>query len=153
MIRISCLLLAAALPLFCQTERGNITGQVKDGTGAGIPAAEVIATHVLTGVQTRTQSTTAGDYNIPIQPGPYRVSVTAPGFKRYLHDNVTVATSSTVRLDPVLEIGAVSESVEVKAEVVQIQTETAKVSTAVSNKLVDELPLVVGGALRSPFDL
>src|SRR5437667_1577636 len=151
--RFCLLLLSAVLPLYSQIERGNITGQVKDASGAGIPGAEVIATHVFTGVQTKTQSTTAGDYNLPIQPGRYRVVVTAPGFKRYLHDNVTVATSSSVRLDAALEIGAVSESVEVKAEVAQIQTETAKVSTAVSNKLVDELPLVVGGALRSPFDL
>jgi len=151
--RFRLLLLSAALPLLGQIERGNITGQVRDASGAGIPGADVIATHLLTGLETRTQSAAAGDFNIPVQPGRFRVIITAPGFKRYLHDNVTVATSFTVRLDAALEIGAVSESVEVKAEVAQIQTETAKVSTAVSNKLVDELPLVVGGALRSPFDL
>jgi hypothetical protein len=53
--RFCLLLLSAALPLFCQTERGNITGQVKDASGVGIPGAELIATHVLTGVQTKTQ--------------------------------------------------------------------------------------------------
>ena len=136
MIRRFCLLLlSAVLPLFCQTERGNITGQVRDASGAGIPGAELIATHVSTGLQTKTQSTAAGDYNIPIQPGRYRVTVTAAGFKRYLHDNVIVATSSTVRLDAVLEIGAVSESVEVKAEVAQIQSHRQTVSARANAKV------------------
>src|SRR5262249_53214818 len=106
-----------------------------------------------TNAQMKTESTAAGEYNIPIPPGVYRVTVTAAGFKRYVRDQVTVETASTVRLDAVLELGAVSESVEVAADVAQIQTETAKLSTAVQNRMVDELPLVVGGALRSPFDL
>jgi hypothetical protein len=142
-----------AFPLFSQTERGNITGQVNDQTGAAILSAEVTAIHVETNVSTKTQTTSAGDYNIPVSPGVYRVVIAASGFKRYVRDNVTVLTASTVRLDAVLELGEVSQSVEVTTDVAQIQTETAKVSTAVQNRLVDELPLVVGGALRSPFDL
>src|SRR5205823_1102829 len=111
------------------------------------------AVHLLTNVQAKTVSTAAGDYNLPIPPGSYRVVITAPGFKRYERENVTVATASTVRLDANLDLGAVSESVRVSTEVAQIQTESAKVSTAVQNRMVDELPLVVGGTLRSPFDL
>ncbi|MFN7939602.1 MAG: TonB-dependent receptor [Bryobacteraceae bacterium] len=153
MTRYSCLFVLFTASLFSQTERGNITGQVKDPSGASIAGAEVVATHTLTNVQSRTISTAAGDYNLPLSPGPYRVAVTAAGFKRYEHTNVTLATSSTVRLDATLELGAVSESVRVTTEVAQIQIETAKVSTAVQNRMVDELPLVVGGALRSPFDL
>ena len=57
------------------------------------------------------------------------------------------------RLDAQLQLGQVSDVLEVKAETAQLQTEDAKISTAVENKMVDELPLVVGGALRSPFDL
>jgi outer membrane receptor protein involved in Fe transport len=139
--------------LFAQTERGNITGLIKDPSGGAIPGAEVTATHVSTNQQIRTVSTAAGDYNLPVPPGIYRVTVSAPGFKRYAHPNVNVATASTVRLDAALELGTVNESVEVATNVQQIQTETAKVSTSVQNRMVDELPLVVGGALRSPFDL
>ncbi|HYM10801.1 MAG TPA: TonB-dependent receptor [Bryobacterales bacterium] len=145
--------LCAAAAVWAQTERGNITGQVKDPSGAAIPGAEVSAVQTATNVRTVAQSTTAGEYNIPVPPGVYRVTVTAAGFKRYVHDNVTLAAASTVRLDAVLELGTLSESVEVSADVAQIQTETAKVSASVQNRMVDELPLVVGGALRSPFDL
>ena len=141
------------LPLLSQTERGNITGQVRDPTGAAVPTAEVVAVNAATNLQTTTQTTAGGEYNIPILPGVYHVVITASGFKRYVRDNVTVATASSVRLDAVLDLGAVSESIEVTSDVAQIQTENAEVSTAVQNRLVDQLPLVVGGALRSPFDL
>src|SRR5690606_16718614 len=52
-----------------------------------------------------------------------------------------------------MDVGAVSESIQVTASAIQLQTENAKTSTAVTNKMVDELPLVVGGAMRSAFDL
>ena len=64
-----------------------------------------------------------------------------------------MTAAATVRADARLEVGQVTETVEVRADVAQVQTENAKITTAVQNKLVDELPLVVGGALRSPFDL
>ncbi len=147
------LLFLLAASLLAQTERGNITGQVKDPSGAAIPGAEVSAVQVTTNLRNTAQSTTAGEYNIPVPPGVYRVVVSAAGFKRYARENVTVTAATTIRLDAMLEIGALTETVEVSSEVQQLQTETAKVSTSVQNKLVDELPLVVGGALRSPFDL
>src|SRR5437667_1306082 len=108
------LMVSLVAPLFGQTERGNITGQVKDPTGAAIAAAEVTAIRVSTNLQTRTESTAAGDYNIPVTPGDYRVLISAPGFKRYVRERVTVDAASTVRLDAALELGAVSESVEVR---------------------------------------
>ena len=147
------LLALMAVPLFSQTERGNITGLIRDPTGAAVPGTEVVATNVATNIPSTTQANAAGEYNITVMPGVYRVVITAAGFKRYVLENVTVATASSVRVDVVLELGALSESVEVTSDVTQIQTETAKVSTAVQNRMVDELPLVVGGALRSPFDL
>src|SRR5262245_42698085 len=114
MKRCCALLLSTIAPLLCQTERGNITGMVKDPTGGGIPGAEVTATHVSTNVQAKTVTTAAGDYNIPIAPGIYRINIIAPGFKRYVRDRIDVATASTVRLDAALELGAVTESVEVR---------------------------------------
>jgi len=145
--------LLSILPLLAQTERGNITGQVQDPSGAAVAGAEVVATHAATNVQARTITSAAGDYNIPISPGTYRITASAAGFKRYEHAGVNLPTSSTVRLDITLAIGNVTEILEVSQALAQVQTETAKVSTAVQNRMVDELPLVVGGALRSPFDL
>ena len=126
---------------------------MKDPSGAVIGGAEVTAMSLATNVETKTQTTAAGEYNIPVSPGDYKVTVTATGFKRYERDRVTVSTASTVRLDAELALGGVNESIIVTSELAQLQTETAKISTAVQNRMVDELPLVVGGTLRTPFDL
>jgi outer membrane receptor protein involved in Fe transport len=144
---------AAALA-FGQSERGNLTGNVTDTTGGTIAGAIVTVTRVSTNAVATAATTGAGEYNLPnLSPGDYRVEISAPGFKRFAHDRVTLAAATTVRLDATLQVGQVSETVEVSTAVVQVQTDNAKVSSSVQNKLVDELPLVVGGALRSPFDL
>src|SRR5690349_15370419 len=151
--------LAASLFLFSaalwgQTERGNITGTVSDSSGAAVPGATVTITNLATNQTVTVTSTSAGDYNGPsLPPGDYRLEFSATGFKKTVRDNVVLTATSTVRVDGRLEVGQLNETVEVSAEVAQIQTENSKITTAVQNKLVDELPLVVGGALRSPFDL
>ena len=151
--------LAATLFLFSaalwgQTERGNITGTVSDSSGAAVPGATVTIKNLATNQTVTVTSTSAGDYNGPnLPPGDYRLEFSATGFKKTVRDNVVLTATSTVRVDGRLELGQVNETVEVTAEVAQIQTENSKITTAVQNKLVDELPLVVGGALRSPFDL
>jgi hypothetical protein len=146
-------LLAAALGL-AQSERGNLTGNVTDASGGVISGAAVSVVRTETNTSMAVSTTSAGEYNLPnLPPGEYRVEISAPGFKRFMHEGVTIPAATTVRLDATLQVGQVSESVEVSTAVVQVQTDNAKVSTSVQNKLVDELPLVVGGALRSPFDL
>jgi len=146
--------LLACTSLLAQTERGNITGQVTDTTAAAVPGATIVITNVATNTTMTVSTTTAGDYNAAnLSPGTYRVEVSAQGFKKALWDGIIVAAASTVRVDARLEVGQLTETVEVRAEIAQVQTENAKITTAVQNKLVDELPLVVGGALRSPFDL
>ena len=140
--------------LFAQSERGSITGLVTDSTGAAIPAATVTITNRDTNVVNKTMSTAAGDYSVPnLSPGTYRVEVTNTGFKRFLQQNAVVTASSTVRVDAVMQLGQVTDQVEVTAAATAIQTDSSRVSTSVQNKLVDELPLVVGGAMRSPFNL
>ena len=139
--------------LYAQGTSGNITGQVLDPTGAGIPGARVAATNVSTNVTATTNATETGNYNLTVYPGVYRLTVESDGFKRHVRSDVTVTASSTVRVDATLELGSVSESVEVKGSLLTVQSENAKVSTSVENKFVDELPLVVGGSMRSPYDL
>jgi hypothetical protein len=140
--------------LWAQTERGNITGAVTDSTAAAVAGAGITITNTATNQATNVTTTSAGDYNAPnLPPGVYRVEVSAPGFKKVVRDGIVLTAASTVRVDARLEVGQVTETVEVRADVAQVQTENSKITTAVQNKLVDELPLVVGGALRSPFDL
>ena len=145
-------LLCAAV--WAQTERGNITGSVADSSGARIPGAAVVATNTATNQTASVTTTDAGDYNLPnLQPGTYRVEFSASGFKKTVRDGIVVTAAGTLRADARMEVGQVSESVEVRADALQVQTENAKITSAVQNQLVDQLPLVVGGALRSPFDL
>lgn len=137
-----------------QSERGNISGIITDPAGAAVAGAELSVINRDTNATIKLTSTSAGDYNAPnLSPGVYRIEVTAPGFKRFVQQNVIVAASTTVRTDIALQLGQVSEQIEVSATAAVIQTDNAKVSTQVQNKLVDELPLVVGGAMRSPFNL
>ena len=70
MIQSRWISLWCVLPLLAQTERGNITGQVKDPSAGAIAGAEVVATHTGTNVQSKTITTAAGEYNLPIPPGP-----------------------------------------------------------------------------------
>jgi hypothetical protein len=151
----SVALLAGLLPLSlqAQSELGNITGLVSDPSGGVLAAAEVTVTNIATNIKKTTNTTSGGEFNVPVAPGTYQVQVTMPGFKRHMRENVVVTAATTVRLDATLEVGEVTESIEVSTDVAQVQTENAKISTSVQNRLVDELPLVVGGALRSPFDL
>jgi hypothetical protein len=136
-----------------QTEIGNVTGVVVDRSGAVLPGAEIQVLNVGTNVKKTTNTAEGGEYNVPVSPGTYQVQVSLPGFKRHVRESVVVAAATTVRLDVTLEVGDLTESIEVSTEVSQVQTENGKISTSVQNRLVDELPLVVGNALRSPFDL
>lgn len=143
-----------AQSLFAQSERGNIAGVITDPTGAVVAGAELTVIQTSTNAAAKAVSTAAGDFNVPnLLPGSYRIEVTATGFKRVVQQNVVVAASSSVRVDFVLQLGQVTEAIEVTAAAATIQTDNAKVSTQVQNKLVDELPLVVAGAMRSPFNL
>ncbi len=148
------LLTLSSLVLFAQTERGNITGQVTDTSAAAVPGATILITNHSTNQTSTVTTETNGDYNLPnLSPGTYRLEVSAQGFKKVVKDGVVMTAAATVRVDARLEVGQITETVEVRADIAQVQTENARITTAVQNKLVDELPLVVGGALRSPFDL
>ena len=145
---------ALASGLFAQNERGNVTGVVTDSTGAVVPNVSVVLTNLATNIPERVTTTSSGEYNAPnLSPGAYRIEIAATGFKRFVEGGVVISAGSTARIDARLEVGSVGESIEVTASVAQLQTENAKISTAVQNKLVDELPLVVGGVMRSPYDL
>jgi hypothetical protein len=152
-IRVVLGIFAAVLAL-AQTDRGIINGTVTDASGAAVPEARVTATNTATNVTSSTLTTSSGDFTIPTLPvGTYRLRVERQGFKAALRDGIILSAGNTVTVNAQLEVGAVTESVQVSATLELLQTSTAKVATAVSNKMVDELPLVVGGAMRGAFDL
>ena len=151
---IAVLFALTATSLWAQGDRGIITGTVKDPSGASMPDAVVTAIHLATNTSYQTSTTASGDFTVPALPvGNYQVRVEKTGFKTQVENNVAVAAGATVRLDVVMEVGATQQTIEVQARAAMLTTDTARVSTEVSAKLVNELPLIVNGAVRSPFDL
>lgn len=150
---IGCLLVGATV-LWGQLDRGSLTGTVKDPSGGSVGAAKVTATQIDTNAIFSTATTDTGDYTLPALPiGKYRVEVEAAGFKRAVKANVGVTSGSTLRLDFTVELGSVSESVQVQALATSLETETTRVATNLTTKLIEDLPLVVAGQIRSVFNL
>ncbi|MGH9722808.1 MAG: TonB-dependent receptor [Bryobacteraceae bacterium] len=151
-IGIACLLLSAAL--FAQGDRAMIAGTATDPGGAAIPGVMVAATNRATNAQFKATATEAGEFNLPSLPvGVYRITIERPGFQSAIHDNVRLEAGTTVRLDTTLEVGAVRQAILVSAESSVLQTDDAKVRNTMSDALIEGLPTVVAGNLRSPFDL
>jgi hypothetical protein len=152
-IRVLVFFAAAAL-CFAQSERGNISGVVTDATNAAVPNAPVKVINMGTNAAISVASSSSGEYSVAnLAPGAYRVEVAMAGFQSAVIDNVALTAGASIRVDVRLQVGGVQQTVEVQSQNPLVQTEDAKISTSVSNTLVDELPLVVGGAMRSPFDL
>ncbi|HYO84614.1 MAG TPA: carboxypeptidase-like regulatory domain-containing protein, partial [Bryobacteraceae bacterium] len=152
--RLALALLVASSLAHGQSDRAVITGIVTDSSGAAIPEARITAVQVATNSAFSTVTTSNGDFTVPSLPvGDYEVRVEREGFKGSVTKGVTLSAGGTTRVDVRLDVGAVTESISITAAATQVQTDTAKTATAVSNKMVDELPLVVGGAMRSAFDL
>ncbi len=147
-------LLLAAISLLAQSERGTITGTIRDASGAVIPTAKIVLTNTQTGVSFTAPSNADGEYTVPqLQVGVYTVRVEKSGFRPANITGLVLNASATVRADATLEVGTSIQAVEVSASALALSTENAKTSVTMNNKLVDELPLVVGGSMRSPFNL
>src|SRR5712691_3827383 len=115
MRKVSILLFLACLMLWGQTERGNITGAVTDSSGAAVPGVTITITNAATNQGATVTTTSAGDYNAPnLPPGDYRLEFSAAGFKKTVRDNVVLTAASTVRVDGQLEVGQVTDTIEVR---------------------------------------
>ena len=140
--------------LIGQSERGTISGTVHDASGAVVPQAKVNITNVATGQRFNLVTNDAGDFTAAeVSVGTYNVQFEKEGFKSSEVKNLVVDAASSVRADINLQLGQSQQIVEVEATALQVNSEDSKVSVTVNQKLVDSLPLVVQGAVRSPFDL
>ncbi|MGE5489043.1 MAG: carboxypeptidase regulatory-like domain-containing protein [bacterium] len=153
-LRLVVLSVCAAALCLAQINRATLTGIVTDPSEAVVPGVRVVATHVETGVSSSTTTTSAGAYTLPaLQIGTYRVEYEGQGFKRSVQNGVVLTAGATVRLDITLELGAVGESVTVSAQAAPLETESTRVATNVTTKLVQDLPMLVDGGIRSIFTL
>ena len=139
-----------ALPAFPQLDRGTITGTVTDTSAAAVPAAPVIVRHTPTNSVYKVETTGTGQYTIPNLPiGPYELTVELRGFKKFVQSNIDLRATEVVRVDVMLQVGALSETIEVSAESTRIQTDSPQVGTSLTNTSIIDLPLSFSGA-RSP---
>lgn len=136
--------------LLAQMNRGTLTGIVTDPSGAPIPGADVIVTSPATGSRYEIRTTDTGQYTMPNLPvGVYDISFQAPAFKKLVNESITLGATQVLRLDVTLQVGQVSDSVSVTAELPRIQSESREVATSLDNKQLRDLPLSFAGA-RSP---
>jgi hypothetical protein len=141
-------LLCLSLALIAQTNTGTITGEVYDATKAVVAGARVRVTNLATNITQETATTGAGVFSAPsLQPGTYRVTVEAQGFKTATVEPVEVLTAGTASLTINLEIGQASETVQVVAEAPMLLQDTAALSTTVENKLLTDIPFPERSAL------
>src|SRR5688500_3129633 len=100
-----------------QTTTGTIMGSVKDSTGAMLPGATVTATNVGTGFSRSATTDASGAYALRLLPlGDYKVEATLQSFKTFVQSGVSVEIGRNVRIDPVLELGGISEVIETVAD-------------------------------------
>ena len=125
-----------------QTATAQITGTVRDATGAVMPGVKVIVTNQLTGLTRETKTSNNGDYVIPLLPvGTYVVTGEQQGFKTAVHSDVPLTVDQIQRVDMLLEPGSLTETVEVRSNALALDTANATVGQTITEKQVTELPL------------
>jgi hypothetical protein len=121
---------------------GTILGTVTDSTGAIVPNVNVTVTNTGTNSAFKTVTSSSGDFNAPaLNPGTYSVSAEAKGFQKSVTTGFNLDVNGKVRVDLTLKPGAVTETLEVTAQAVALDTDSAALSQLVSQQQVEELPL------------
>jgi len=122
--------------------KGTILGTVTDATGAVISDAAVDVTNTATSVTIRVKSTATGDYTASnLIPGPYRVSVQMKGFSKAVVSGIVLDVAQDARVNLQLKAGAITETVEVSASAVALDTDSSSVSQIVSEQQMSQLPI------------
>ncbi len=124
------IVLASNSAAFCQISTGTITGTVTDPLGAPVPNVQVTVVQIETNLEFKATTNEDGIYRVQsLLPGTYRVAFEAAGFKRMVQDGLILRVGDVLPVNSALQIGAVSESVEVKAQSTLLETETSSTGT------------------------
>jgi Carboxypeptidase regulatory-like domain len=139
---VACIFLLCAVTTKAQVTTADMVGKVTDKTGAVIPNAKVMVTNLGTNISRTLTTDESGDYVINLLPiGRYSVRVEATGFKSFAVFELVLVAGDRARVDAQLEVGQTSETVEITAELSALQTDSSTVGTAITGKLVQDLPL------------
>jgi hypothetical protein len=135
--------LLSVRPAFADNVYASIRGVTIDPSGAAIPKVSVVATNIDTGIQTRTTSGSDGIFVFPqLQIGNYKVTATAPNFKTFETSAFLLTVNEVYNLPVKFELGLASETIEVNASNVQVETANIQLQTLVDEKKIVDLPLI-----------
>jgi hypothetical protein len=122
---------------------GSVIGNVTDAQGNAVSGAKVVVTSITKSTEFETTSNESGNYSVThLIPDTYRVHIEAPGFKAYDVPSVTVAADTSVTVDAPMQVGSVTQTVEVTGEIPQLTTDRADVDVQFSQKYVEDLPIL-----------
>ncbi len=148
---LALLLAFANTPAFAQgSSSSSLSGTVVDADGGAIPGATVIVKNNATGVSIEAVSNSSGQFSFPgLTAGTYTVTVSLAGFKTFVANEVRLISSRPSEITAKLEIGALTETIEVRAASELVQTQSSTVASTLSTEQLTELPLVSRNALYS----
>ncbi|MGH9397499.1 MAG: TonB-dependent receptor domain-containing protein [Terriglobia bacterium] len=125
-----------------QTTFGSLAGTVTDPSGAVIPAVQVTLTNIGTNGKTVTTTNADGIYGfVNVQPGNYRIDAEKAGFKHFSRSPVVVQIQGSYRIDVAMQVGAVTQTVEVTAATPLLQPQSSSLGQVISGRAVGEMPL------------
>ena len=147
------LLFGNAMPqAFAQLLQGSISGNVSDASQAAVASAKVSATDENTGLTRAAVANSTGVYDIPVlPPGTYKLTINAPGFQTAVRTGVVVAAQTATRVDVMLNVGAVTESVQVAASATSLQTDRMDVRSELGSQQLSNLPVPIGRNYQNIF--
>jgi hypothetical protein len=120
----------------------QISGTVRDQSGAVLPGVDVTATQTETGISRRSVTNETGSYIFPnLAVGPYRLEAGLPGFRTFVQSGIVLQVNSNPVINPVLEVGQVTEQLEVQANAALVETRSTAVGQVIENERILELPL------------
>ncbi|MBM3764880.1 MAG: TonB-dependent receptor [Acidobacteria bacterium] len=135
-------LLALALSTAAFAQTAQLTGRILDPSGAAVPGAAIQLRNIANGAERAAESNPAGLYTIPLlNPGVYDITVKHTGFKPQTQTGIALVVDQRATLDITLQVGAVTEQVEVRAAVSRLNTVEASQGQVIDNQRIVEMPL------------
>jgi hypothetical protein len=134
-------IICSSTAALCQVITGNIVGQITDKSGALIPKVELVIRNSETGMSVTVEADETGAYSAPnLQAGMYDVSARKEGFKTKSVTGIQLLAQQTARLDLMLEVGTISQSIEVRAQPQLVHTDSQTINSSVNPRQLTDLP-------------
>lgn len=153
-LKLAVLVLTMALlssVAWAQTGKGSLRGTITDPSGAVVPNATVSIRNLENGQAYTSKASSAGVYVVPnVQPGEYQVTVQMAGFKKFVQSGVSVEIATITTLNITLQVGSVTQTVEVNANAPLLKATNSTISTNISRHFITNLPIPLQTVLRNP---